>query len=394
MKKKILIIYPEMIIGGTTTSLLSLLGALDRNKYEVDLQMQYAPGIFANLIPSHVHILPLAMPLPHGFYKWIKAFSLKSLYYYLKSKWRGGASASQYMENDIVKFCRKNPKEYDIAISFMERWSLYYLVKKTCAKKKISWIHVDYGAAKMFIDIDMPFFKRVDKVVLVSKKCLQNFQSLAPDIADRSIMIENLLGSEIVQKKASYPLPEDIFNVFDKTEGKVKMISVCRIAFAHKGLDRGVKALAKLKGQGKIENLIWFIIGDGPDLNNLKAMVDEFGLKDYIRVLGVYTNPLNIEAKCDIFFLPSRYEGKPMAVTEAQILGLVPVVTNYASASEQVHNLYDGLVMDNSDDGIYEGLEYMLNHLEDVLGKYKDNVANTDYSNLREMLTIEKELLC
>lgn len=172
------------------------------------------------------------------------------------------------------------------------------------------------------------------------------------------------------------------------------MISVCRIAFAHKGLDRGVKALAKLKGQGKIENLIWFIIGDGPDLNNLKAMVDEFGLKDYIRVLGAYTNPLNIEAKCDIFFLPSRYEGKPMAVTEAQILGLVPVVTNYASASEQVHNLYDGLVMDNSDDGIYEGLEYMLNHLEDVLGKYKDNVANTDYSNLREMLTIEKELLC
>lgn len=69
MKKKILIIYPEMIIGGTTTSLLSLLGALDRNKYEVDLQMQYAPGIFANLIPSYVHILPLAMPLPHGFYK-------------------------------------------------------------------------------------------------------------------------------------------------------------------------------------------------------------------------------------------------------------------------------------------------------------------------------------
>ena len=110
MKKKILMIYPEMIIGGTTTSLLSLLGALDRNKYEVDLQMQYAPGIFANLIPSHVHILPLAMPLPHGFYKWIKAFSLKSLYYYLKSKWRGGASASQYMENDIVKFCRKIQK--------------------------------------------------------------------------------------------------------------------------------------------------------------------------------------------------------------------------------------------------------------------------------------------
>lgn len=393
MKKKILIIYPEMIIGGTTTSLLSLLGALDRNKYEVDLQMQYAPGIFANLIPSYVHILPLAMPLPHGFYKWIKAFSLKSLYYYLKSKWRGGASASQYMENDIVKFCRKNPKEYDVAISFMERWSLYYLVKKTCAKKKISWIHVDYGAAKMFIDIDMPFFKRVDKVVLVSKKCLQNFKSIAPEIANKSLMIENLLSSEVVKQRAGLSVPRNVAKLFDEVEDKVKMVSVCRISFPHKGLDRGIKALARLKKQGEIENLIWFIIGDGPDLNNLKAMVDKFGLNNYVRVLGAYNNPLNIEAKCDIFFLPSRYEGKPMAVTEAQMLGLVPIVTNYASASEQVRNLYDGLIMENSDDGIYDGLDYMLHHFEDVLGKYKDNVANTDYSNLRELLTIEKELL-
>lgn len=393
MKKKILIIYPEMIIGGTTTSLLSLLGALDRNKYEVDLQMQYAPGIFANLIPSYVHILPLAMPLPHGFYKWIKAFSLKSLYYYLKSKWRGGASASQYMENDIVKFCRKNPKEYDVAISFMERWSLYYLVKKTCAKKKISWIHVDYGAAKMFIDIDMPFFMRVDKVVLVSEKCLQNFKSIAPEIAKKSLMIENLLSSEVVKQRAGVSVPRNVAKLFDEVEGKVKMVSVCRISFPHKGLDRGIKALARLKKQGEIENLIWFIIGDGPDLNNLKAMVDKFGLYNYVRVLGAYNNPLNIEAKCDIFFLPSRYEGKPMAVTEAQMLGLVPIVSNYASASEQVRNLYDGLIMENSDDGIYDGLDYMLHHLEDVLGKYKANVANTDYSNLRELLTIEKELL-
>lgn len=393
MKKRILIIYPEMIIGGTTTSLLSLLGALDRNKYEVDLQMQYAPGIFANLIPSYVHILPLAMPLPHGFYKWIKAFSLKSLYYYLKSKWRGGASASQYMENDIVKFCRKNPKEYDVAISFMERWSLYYLVKKTCAKKKISWIHVDYGAAKMFIDIDMPFFMRVDKVVLVSEKCLQNFKSIAPEIAKKSLMIENLLSSEVVKQRAGVSVPRNVAKLFDEVEGKVKMVSVCRISFPHKGLDRGIKALARLKKQGEIENLIWFIIGDGPDLNNLKAMVDKFGLNNYVRVLGAYNNPLNIEAKCDIFFLPSRYEGKPMAVTEAQMLGLVPIVSNYASASEQVRNLYDGLIMENSDDGIYNGLDYMLHHLEDVLGKYKANVANTDYSNLRELLTIEKELL-
>ena len=39
---------------------------------------------------------------------------------------------------------------------------------------------------------------------------------------------------------------------------------------------------------------------------------------------------------CDVMLLPSRYEGKPMVVTEGYMMGLVPLVTRYTSAGEQI----------------------------------------------------------
>ena len=53
------------------------------------------------------------------------------------------------MQRDIVKFAVRNPVHYDVAISFLELWSLYYLVDKVNAEKKISWIHVDYKDCKV-----------------------------------------------------------------------------------------------------------------------------------------------------------------------------------------------------------------------------------------------------
>ena len=54
--KKILIIYTEMIIGGATSALLSLLHSLDYEKYSVDLQLYSNGGIRQGEILSLIHI--------------------------------------------------------------------------------------------------------------------------------------------------------------------------------------------------------------------------------------------------------------------------------------------------------------------------------------------------
>lgn len=49
--KNILIVYSKMVIGGSTTSLLSLLRAFDFSRYEVDLLLFSHQGELQHMIP-------------------------------------------------------------------------------------------------------------------------------------------------------------------------------------------------------------------------------------------------------------------------------------------------------------------------------------------------------
>ena len=73
-----------------------------------------------------------------------------------------------------------------------------------------------------------------------------------------------------------------------------------------------------------------------------------------------------------------------MAVTVAMMLGLVPVVTNYASAEGQVENNVDGLILDNTDEAVYYGIKEMINKPRKVMDM-KRVVESRDYSNSFEM---------
>ncbi len=50
--------------------------------------------------------------------------------------------------------------------------------------------------------------------------------------------------------------------------------------------------------------------------------------------------------------LPSRWEGAPLTIIEAQRLGCVPVATDVGAVSELIENKVDGLLLRSSDDGV------------------------------------------
>ena len=103
-------------------------------------------------------------------------------------------------------------------------------------------------------------------------------------------------------------------------------------------------------------------------------------MEDRVFLYGSSDNPLPYVKEFDAFLLPSRYEGKPMAVTEAQMLGVPPVVTNYASAQKQIESGVDGLVVENSEDGIFEGIKYVITHMDD-LKRWKRNLKRKSFRN-------------
>lgn len=387
-RKKVLLIYPNMMIGGSSTSLLSILNEMDYESYDVDLVFFDKSGELIDSVPKEVNILkPVFEYKNKKIFKLRKLVSAKSITSSIKAKslinrYKSNYIGSQLRDRDLVRYCRRLNKKYDIAISFLELWPLYYCLEKVNATKKISWIHVDYKNVGFLPALDYKYFSRMDKIVLVSEKCLHNFDDLFPSLRNKTCYIDNILSSTIIRRYSDEQNIE-----IQISEKIINFATVCRIVFSVKGLDRGVRAFSRLKKDGLLESFHWYIIGDGPDFMKLEEMIKDYGLNSYITLLGAQNNPFPYIKNCDVFFLPSLNEGKPMAVTEAQMLGLVPIVTKYSSASEQINDGIDGIILENNEEAIYQGLKEILrNHT--VLKKMKNTIIKNDYSNINEIKKI------
>lgn len=379
--KSVLIVYGTMSIGGSTTSLLSLLQHFDRSKYEIDFALASDKGELQSMLPEDLNILPALMPEN---LQQLKQKSLRSIMEYCKAKLYAKKSCNsknvmgQIMSYENVRLSRSLTKKYDIAISFLENYPLVYVANNVVADKKITWIHVDYKAAGFIPKFDERCFSKFNKIVLVSDECKRTFDSEFPELSEKSMVIENILTANTINKLAEQSADIEV------SDENFNIVTVCRISFAHKGLDRVVNAFNKLKQQKIQHNLKWYVIGDGVDYDEMTRRVKEYNLEDTIFLLGAKARPLPYVKMMDVFLLPSRYEGKPMAVTEAQMLGIPPVVTNYASAIGQIKSGFDGLIIDNTDDAVYDALCYLIGNQNEVR-KWQNNLGHENFDNIQEI---------
>ena len=375
-----------MVIGGSTTSLLSILDNIDYEKYEVDLLLLDEKGELHKNIHQMVNVIKSDTIVKEKT-KHEKLMSVPFIHNYLWSiilskKYSNPLVMHQVRSKHLARYSGKINTQYDVAISFLEFWPTNYVAYKVEADKKIAWLHVDYLGAGLASSIDAKTYKMFDKIVTVSEQCETNLRNVFPHLKDNIICINNILSQNTIRSLSN----QEKINISDDKE--LKIVSVCRISFDHKGLDRGVEALARLKDENMISNnYTWYIIGDGPDKEKLQRLITINNLNDNIKLLGSKQNPHVYVKQMDVFFLPSRYEGMPMAVTEAQMLGVVPCVTNYASAKNQITNGISGIIMENSNEDIYYYLKNIINKTVDI-EKMKKNLIENDYSNQNEMYKI------
>jgi glycosyltransferase involved in cell wall biosynthesis len=69
------------------------------------------------------------------------------------------------------------------------------------------------------------------------------------------------------------------------------------------------------------------VVGDGPDLATLKALVRAEGVEDAVVFAGWSDNPTLVYAAMDALVIPSRYEGFPLVMLQAMYLRL-PVIAS------------------------------------------------------------------
>ncbi len=392
-KKRILVVYPEMMVGGSTTSLLAFLNCIDKTKYDVDLQLYKNRGPLLDSIPDGINLLPEAFSCKGKLGELVKkakfiltGTSLKARK--VRKKLGKGGYSGQVMADFQAKYLsRKSKIHYDYAVGFLEGWSDRYIAYCVNADKKYGWLHNTFRNIAEVYELELDWMKRVDKLIFVADNCTEDFCKDMPEMADKADTVYNITDSSLVKARGAVVCENDKdFELF-KNSSCFKIITVCRISIYHKGLDRIAWCAKVLKDRGF--DFVWMIVGDGVETDKLKSIIEENGVSDRVILAGNRLNPLPFIKEADVFCMPSRYEGKPMVITESMILGVPPVVTEYLSAHEQINNGVDGIVVDNDDFTVVDALVSCMEN-KDILNKMRECLNTHEYGNSVYMREIEK----
>lgn len=356
MKKRIFISIHYLELGGAEISLIGLLQALDYSKYEVDLFVHRHQGDLMHFVPQNVNLLPEISS-----YACIESTITETLrkgqfgvaWGRLMAKWRARKYQAkdsskpqyaiyQYIAQEVEPYLPSLEKygEYDLAISFLQPHN--YVLSKVKTKKKACWIHTDYTKVEFDAVAELPIWSAYDHIVSISPDVTKFFLQVFPSLKDRIVVIENILSSDFVRKRAD---ENDVSAEMPKREGYVNVLSVGRFTDA-KNYDNVPDICRRIREKGI--NLHWYIIGFGNEAL-IRQRIKESGMEDDVIILGKRTNPYPYIKACDFYAQPSRYEGKSVTVREAQILCKPVVVTDYPTAESQIINGVDGVIapMDN-----------------------------------------------
>lgn len=115
-----------------------------------------------------------------------------------------------------------------------------------------------------------------------------------------------------------------------------RIVCVGRLA-RQKGFDRFLENAASWAPQIANDWEIW-IVGDGPEREALRRIVETRGLANVVFFAGWRPNVPEILAGADLFALPSRWEGMPNAALEAASVGKAALCSDVEGVAEILGN--------------------------------------------------------
>lgn len=143
----------------------------------------------------------------------------------------------------------------------------------------------------------------------------------------------------------------------------------------------------------------YVLCGKGDQLENLKALAAQSGLVGNVHFLGYRKDLYGIYAQSDIFAMPSRREGLPVASLEAMYCGLPLVTSNIRGLSDISVQGENGFLYDPDDTkGFAEGIRTLKNNLSMRQQMAKKNLETVQpfciESTKREILSLVLSLCC
>ena len=360
--KKILIRIGSLRHGGAEKVLATFLKNLPKDKYEIDLLLNLYSGKYLAEIPDWINIKYLnkgemittnrLQDIPKKAFRVIYQKLLKSF------------------PTLLYKFILKN-KKYDIEFAAIHGFRDEILGSPIKTSKKIIWIHNDLRKTHFhnYTDAEIRKFFGYDKIMVISEHIQHDFESLAKNETEKSkiVRIYNPLDTAEIEAKA------EVKNHQPTTDNQQPLFVSIGTVFPQKGYDRLLKVHKQLLDEGFQHQVL--IIGDGYDFENIKKLQHELKVERTSTLLGFTDNPYPYLKHADYFVLSSRYEGFPTVLFEAIVLKKNIIATDVSGVQEMLENGKLGLMVENSEHGIYTGMKQALSKPESF-EKYQKEFQN------------------
>ena len=99
----------------------------------------------------------------------------------------------------------------------------------------------------------------------------------------------------------------------------------------------------------QVREATFVLAGSGPEKDALVAQACELGIQDHVKFLGDRKDIPQLLASCDLFVLPSIYEGLPLSILEAMAAGKAVVATAVGGIPEIVKDGETGVLVPSGD---------------------------------------------
>lgn len=365
MKKKILFVIPEYSHGGTNKSLESLLSAIDEKRYEISIFSLYEDGgvFYKNIFNPYIIAKSLLYVLAHDnvITRKVMGVAMK-LFKNLSFNWlyRYEANRLQY------KY------KFDTVIAFQEGSATQFVSLINYPVNRIAWVHCDYANRFAAIEkkSELSLYCLYNHIVSVSYSAVHSFNSIYPELKDRTKCIYNLIDCSYILRQSS----QDIN--FEKQGNCFNLISVGRFV-AVKQFDLIPQIVQKLKLLTK-KSFCWYIVGDGNERNMVESVISSMGLDKNIKILGAKDNPYPYFKQSDLYVCTSLSESFSYTIAESKTLH-VPVLTNDFPVANEVVSPNEGWICNVKDMAFI--LKDIIEDKNCIYSNVKKTIDNFKYDN-------------
>ncbi|MCD4705091.1 glycosyltransferase family 4 protein [bacterium] len=225
--------------------------------------------------------------------------------------------------------------------------------------------------------------KRADAVRVVSQRLKkQLIQDFKVD-ENKITVVPVYVGAKKTNYLAYWQAGES--RITDKKRDKFIFLTVGRLV-PIKNIEMQIEAMANLKK--KYSNIELWIVGSGPEENNLKFKIKNLKLEESVRLLGWKDDLDKFYQQANCFLLTSDSEGYGMVIIEAAKYGLPIIMTDVGCAGEFIKNNENGIIIDINDQDALEIEMSKLIENEELRVKLGNNAQRS----VKNLLNKEKTL--